>query len=139
MELLPAKHTNWLSASGEKIMEIIDAGLAAKPEAREGEDDCYCGGGDISGHATECPERDASQPCGWSDISTAPKDGTKIIYHNGQKVDPVIGYCQWCYFNEDDYEDWWDYERDTEASPKFWMPAIPLPDAATPEAREGGE
>ena len=63
----------------------------------------------------------------WRDISAAPKDGTKIIYHNGKTTDAVIGYCLWTIFREEDFEAWWDYERDDEACPKFWMPEIPLP------------
>lgn len=63
---------------------------------------------------------------GWQTIETAPKD-RPIMYHNGKMTDAIIGYCRWSVFAEDDMEAWWDYERDDEAYPKFWMPVIPLP------------
>lgn len=63
---------------------------------------------------------------GWQPIDTAPKD-RPIMYHNGKMTDAIIGYCRWSVFADDGMETWWDYERDDEAYPKFWMPVVPLP------------
>lgn len=78
----------------------------------------------------------------WRDIKDAPKDGTPIAYTNGQKIDATFGVCRWSVFPEDDYAEWWDFERDCEACPKYWAPVsifpqfIPAPPATEVEIQK---
>lgn len=77
--------------------------------------------------ATQCNEQSGKQLSpAWQPIDTAPRN-RRIMYHNGKTTDAIIGYCRWSVFPDDDLECWWDYERDYEACPKFWMEEIPLP------------
>lgn len=73
----------------------------------------------------------------WQPIETAPRD-RRIMYHNGKTTDAIIGYCRWSVFSDDDLECWWDYERDDEACPKFWMDEILLPPQDTPPPDNAG-
>lgn len=70
----------------------------------------------------------------WQPIETAPKDGTPILYINRFKE---VGHCQHMLWpEEDNYEAWWDYQRDDEVCPLYWMAALPdLPSALSLEDR----
>lgn len=81
----------------------------------------------ISADFQQCNEQSGKQLSpAWQPIDTAPRN-RRIMYHNGKTTDAIIGYCRWSVFPDDDLECWWDYERDDEACPKFWMEEIPLP------------
>ena len=59
----------------------------------------------------------------WRDISTAPKDGTRILARdrNGWRE-------MWWVTNGTDYADYWQDQFDSEPEPTHWAPLPPPPE-----------
>jgi len=71
---------------------------------------------------------------GWRTITTAPKDGTNILYRNQFRE---IGFCHWNEgYDDEDQPCWWDNERDDEVVPTVWLPTDALPAFSAPPAPE---
>ena len=63
---------------------------------------------------------------GWQDISTAPKDGTRVLLHPGPNGYSVVGRLSLT-------NRWWEcLPGKYQIQPTFWMPLPPLPEEPQP-------
>ncbi len=62
----------------------------------------------------------------WRDISTAPRDGRRIIASTASYTEPLILY--WCKHNGQ--EAWWDWDLDSYTDVTHWQPLPDPPEAA---------
>jgi hypothetical protein len=60
----------------------------------------------------------------WQPIKTAPRDGTLVIYLYDVTS---VGECRWFVDDENNDEGWWDYTRDCDVNPRYWLPFPPPP------------